>query len=45
MLACLEKDPDARPQSAAELREMLDACDLEDTWSESDARTWWASQR
>jgi len=44
VLACLEKDPDARPQSAAELKEMLDACDLEDTWDEADARSWWASQ-
>ena len=45
VLACLEKDPDARPQSAAEVKRMLDECSLEDTWTEAEAAAWWASRR
>jgi serine/threonine-protein kinase len=44
VLACLEKDPAARPQSAAEVKGMLDACELEDAWTEADARRWWQQQ-
>jgi len=44
VLACLEKDPDARPQSAAEVKHMLDECELDDTWTEAEAQEWWASQ-
>lgn len=43
VLACLEKDPDARPQSASEVKHMLDACELDDTWTEAEAEEWWAS--
>jgi hypothetical protein len=45
VLACLEKDPEARPQSTAEVKRMLDACELEDSWTEADAEKWWASRR
>jgi len=38
---CLAKDPDARPASAVELRELLGPCD----WSEADAAAWWRSYR
>ncbi len=40
VLACLEKDPDRRPQSADELRRRLDACPLE-RWDDERARAWW----
>jgi hypothetical protein len=40
VLACLEKDPDRRPQTAAELRRRLDACDVV-PWDSEDARQWW----
>jgi hypothetical protein len=38
--ACLEKRPDRRPASAAELRRQLDACALE-PWGNDQARGWW----
>ncbi len=44
VLACLEKDPDKRPQTAAEVKKVLDTCVLEDAWTEADARAWWARQ-
>jgi hypothetical protein len=40
VLACLEKDPDRRPQSAAELRRKLEAC-ATIPWTADDARAWW----
>jgi serine/threonine-protein kinase len=40
VLACLEKDPARRPQSAAELRRQLEACNVEE-WSTQSARNWW----
>jgi serine/threonine-protein kinase len=40
VIRCLEKDPRDRPQTAAELRDALRACDV-GSWSESAARTWW----
>jgi tRNA A-37 threonylcarbamoyl transferase component Bud32 len=39
ILSCLEKSPDARPQTADELYGQLDRC--EGTWGEEDARQWW----
>ena len=44
VLACLAKDPARRPQSAAELRRRLDACEVE-TWDGESARTWWNEHR
>ena len=41
ILACLEKDPANRPQSAGELDAMLGACKTEDQWDTRQAREWW----
>jgi serine/threonine-protein kinase len=41
-LACLEKDPAARPESAAALLARLDLLDLP-AWTDDDARAWWAA--
>jgi eukaryotic-like serine/threonine-protein kinase len=44
VLACLEKDPARRPQSAAELRRQLEACAVE-PWTGERARAWWQERR
>lgn len=41
ILDCLAKDPDARPQDAAELRRRLEACEV-GRWTQRSARTWWS---
>jgi len=41
ILACLEKDPAARPQSAEELARLLRASGLVDEWTQERARAWW----
>ncbi len=41
LLACLEKDPAERPQSAAELARRLAACKSMGEWTEAEARRWW----
>jgi hypothetical protein len=38
---CLERKPDARPQSAQAIVDRLQAIIGQDTWSQADARTWW----
>ncbi len=41
VMACLEKDPARRPQTARALSDALGAVPLERAWSEVDARDWW----
>lgn len=41
ILACLEKRPDDRPQSAMEIAERLDAIDLDVRWTPARAQAWW----
>ena len=41
ILACLEKDPAARPSNAEELRERLAACADFGRWTAAEARAWW----
>jgi len=44
VLACLAKDPRARPQSTAELRRRIEAC-ATPAWSEENARDWWLAHQ
>jgi hypothetical protein len=41
VLACLSKDPSARPASAIELREQLLACEDIGLWTQGGATAWW----
>jgi serine/threonine-protein kinase len=41
IMACLEKDPAKRPQTADELAERLANCVLGDAWNRQTARNWW----
>jgi serine/threonine-protein kinase len=41
VLACLEKNPDHRPQSASELAALLSACPVPRPWSAGSAEKWW----
>ncbi len=43
VMACLAKQPEARPASAAALADMLRACPLPTTWTTQDARAWWGN--
>ena len=45
ILACLSKDPQQRPASAAVLAEQLAACDLPSPWSNSQASNWWEKHK
>ncbi|MCB9729226.1 MAG: serine/threonine protein kinase [Deltaproteobacteria bacterium] len=42
VLACLQKDPDHRPATVAELAAMLRAVPLAEPWTEARAAAWWA---
>jgi eukaryotic-like serine/threonine-protein kinase len=44
VLACLAKEPDDRPASAAELARRLSAIDLE-PWTDTQAKEWWLATR
>jgi len=41
VLACLEKDPAKRPQSAEQLLRMVRQCRSGETWDHDVARGWW----
>jgi serine/threonine-protein kinase len=41
VMACLEKDPAQRPQSANELDALLAACSLESPWTRDRAKRWY----
>jgi len=41
ILSCLEKEPDARPSSALDLYNQLEACDLDSAWNQQQAKDWW----
>ena len=41
VLECLEKDPKRRPQTAADLRQRLEACHVKASWDRDAARAWW----
>ncbi len=43
VLACLAKDPGARPQTADDLARRLGALGLEPEWTPDRAREWWSS--
>jgi hypothetical protein len=43
LVACLAKDPDARPRDAQALLTALLDCETESPWSGAAARTWWSS--
>src|SRR5687767_707860 len=44
VLACLDKDPNRRPQSAAELRQQVEACKVE-PWDSKTAQAWWLDRK
>ena len=41
VMACLEKDPEKRPQDAMQLRRLLQDCSACEAWSSARARDWW----
>ena len=41
VMACLQKDPNRRPQNAEELFRLACACRACEGWTEERARTWW----
>ena len=45
VMLCLEKKPEDRPQSVAELRAMLSRCTDVTPWTDADANRWWALHR
>ncbi len=43
VMACLQKDPRDRPDSAEALFDMAAVCLTRDSWDQADARRWWTS--
>jgi hypothetical protein len=43
VLSCLEKNPDDRPQDAAEIVSLIDNCHVAEAWSGDRAQEWWAT--
>jgi serine/threonine-protein kinase len=41
VMACLEKNPNRRPQTARELSEMLSSLSFTPAWNDERARLWW----
>jgi serine/threonine-protein kinase len=41
VMACLQKDPDKRPQNAEELFHIATRCDACEAWTQAAARAWW----
>ena len=41
VLACLEKDPNKRPQNAEELLRIAQACQTCEGWNQAEAKSWW----
>jgi eukaryotic-like serine/threonine-protein kinase len=41
VLACLQKDPDKRPQNAEELFRMASGCHAFRVWGQGEAKRWW----
>ena len=44
VMSCLEKDPDARPQTAAEIIERIDKIGIADEWTPRRREQWWANR-
>jgi serine/threonine-protein kinase len=45
VMACLQKKPEDRPRSAADLTALLDACTDIPLWTKDDANRWWSLHR
>ena len=41
VLACLQKDPNERPQNAEELLHLANRCGVREPWTQDSAKTWW----
>jgi hypothetical protein len=44
VMACLDKNPNRRPQTARELQEILESLKFDDPWNERRAADWWHEQ-
>ena len=43
-MACLAKNPSARPQTVVGLGDLLDSCEDVAPWTKADARNWWGAR-
>ncbi|MDQ2643117.1 MAG: serine/threonine protein kinase [Myxococcota bacterium] len=44
VMACLDKNPNRRPQTARELQDILESLEFEEPWNERRAAEWWHAQ-